>query len=31
MLMPGDALNGTGGPDDDITKLWAKLMVKWGK
>lgn len=31
MLMPGEALNGTGNPDDDITKLWAKLMVKWGK
>ncbi|MBK6880243.1 MAG: hypothetical protein IPO76_01205 [Elusimicrobia bacterium] len=31
MLMPGDGLNGTGAPDDDITKLWAKLMVKWGK
>lgn len=31
MLMPGEALNGTGAPDDDITKLWAKLMVKWGK
>lgn len=31
MLMPGEALNGMGSPDDDITKLWAKLMVKWGK
>lgn len=31
MLMPGEGLVGMGNPDDDITKLWAKLDLKWGK
>ena len=31
MLMPGEGFVGAGNPDDDITKLWAKLDVKWGK
>jgi hypothetical protein len=31
MLMPEDALTGGGSnPDDNITKLWAKLSLKWG-